>query len=180
MKKLILITILLVCCAAWLRSDTLSTLLSVDLRHDLKKVTGSATTTDKGNWRISQGFINGTATDSLEANAVLTYSADITSASAVIIDLNAATDPFGGSVALDTVKAMALRNLDTSNSITLGDGTSSSFSAGMAAGTIVTIPPTGAYIVTAPHAGWSVATPAYIIINTDSTAEYDLRIIGTQ
>ena len=180
MKKALFLIAIMALIAAASGADTLSTLLSVDLRHDLKKVTGSAITHDKGNWRISQGFIDGNATDALEANAVLTYSNDITSASAVIIDLNAATDPFGGSVALDTVKAMALRNLDTSNSITLGDGTTGSFAAGMATGTIITIPPLGAYIVTAPCAGWSVATPAYIVINTDSSAEYDLRIIGTQ
>ena len=179
-RKLLISLTLIVLCYAITSGDTLSTLFSLDLQHDLKSVNGSAITHNRGNLRISQGFIDGTATDSAQANAVINSSATVSSAAAVIIDLNAAIDPFGAAAALDTVKVLALRNLDASNSITLGDATASSFAGNMATGTIITVPPMGAYIITAPYAGWSVATPGYIIINCTDSAEYDLRIIGTK
>jgi hypothetical protein len=180
MKKLIIPFALVALLASVLAGDTLATLFSLDIRTDLKKVTGSAITRDSGSFRISQGFNDGNATDSLQANAVLNYSGTVSSAAAVIIDLNAATDPFGAAADLATVKVLALRNLDAANSITFGDGTGDSFAAGMATGTIITVPPMGAYVVTAPYAGFTVATPAYIIINCAGSAGYDLRIIGTK
>lgn len=180
MKKLIIFSLILACCAVYLRGDTLSAIFALNVVHDLKRVAGGTVTHDKGNFRINQGFINGNATDSAQASFIYSADADITSATAVLIDLNAIADPFGTSANLATVKVMALRNTGETGNIIFGNG-ATPFAPGMATATTVTIPPMGAYVMAAPYAGFAVATPSYLHISTaDDAASYELRIIGTQ
>lgn len=180
MKKLIIFSLILACCAVYLRGDTLSAIFALNVVHDLKRVTSGTVTHDKGNFRINQGFIDGNATDSAQARFVYSAEADITSATAVLIDLNAINDPFGSSADLATVKALALRNTGETGNIVIGNG-AAPFAPGMATATTITILPMGAHVVTAPYSGFAVATPSYLHISTaDDAASYELRIIGTE
>jgi hypothetical protein len=180
MKKALFLIAIISLIAAASGADTLSALLSVDLRHDLVSVSGSSIAHDKGNLRISQGFIDGNATDTAQASVVYSAGADITSATAIIVDLNAITGAFGSVLDLATVKALAVRNTGESGDIILNDG-ADPFAPGMATATIITLPPQGAYIVAAPYAGYAVATPSYLHISTaDDAASYSLVILGTQ
>lgn len=180
-KHLWLCLLVLASVAATVGGDSLSALFSVGLSHELKHVSGETITRDEGKFRYSMGFDNGSATDSVQANAVYNVRGEVSSGSRVSYDLQALTDAFGGAIVLNRVKAFSLKNLDGSDSLILGSG-AACFALGQATQTAVTIPPYGVYCVSAPYAGWDASITARLIKIEGSAAlaSFDLVLLGVE
>ncbi len=179
MKKILFILLLLSLACAW--GDTLSGLFSLNILTTFKHVSGNNITTEEGKTRISLGFDNGTATNSAQANAVYTIRSQVTSAAAVVYDLQNLTDGFGGTIVFNRVKWFAFRNIDSSDSITIGSG-SAPWAFDMATQSVITVGPTGAHVTLCPYAGLNAsATNRNIYVNTTGDlASFDLSIGGTE
>ena len=179
MRKWIVLVLVLI--AASSCADTLSVLFSMSFISTLKKVSGQSITTEEGKTRISLGFDNGTATDSAEANAVYNVRGEVTSAAAVVYDLGSLSDALGNTVTFNRVKIFAFRNLDASDSVTIGSG-STPFAFDAATSSVLTVGPMGARVILCPYAGLDASvTNRIIYINTSGDlASYDLSIAGTE
>jgi len=182
MKKYLgLVLLFLACIAVTVGGDSLSTLFSVGFSHELKHVSKETITRDVGKFKYSMGFDNGTATDSAQANAVYTVQAQVSSGTRVSYDLQSLTDAFGGSIVFNRIKGFALKNLDGTDSVIIGSGTTP-WAFGMATQTTVTIPPYGVYCLSWPYAGAdaSVAARLIKIEGAAAVASFDLVILGVE
>ena len=107
-----------------------------------------------------------------------------TGASETIFDLEALTDEFGDAVVFANVKAIHIRHR-TGGTLTIGGTTADQwFGTDILFGITnskIFIPAGGVFMAWSPTTGWPVTsnTKDKFIINTSTTATYDIVIIGT-
>lgn len=160
----------------------LNTQVSIGIRADLTGSADLSTPRDLLNYSLSTALVSGTGSG--QANKSFHDTRTLTSGGSEELDLaGGLTDAFGQTIALATVKVLFIRNKSSSRTLAVGGSASNGFSSwvGVASDT-VKVPPSGALLLIAPGAGYSVVSGTGDLLkianNTGSSCEYDIIIIG--
>jgi len=177
MRRLILF-LLLATIGITLWGDSLSSLLSIGIYHELKRVSGNTITRDIGNFKVSIGFEDGTATDSLEASKVYSIRGEVSSASPLTYDLASISGQLGGTTTFSRVKCFGIKNLDLTDSLILGSG-SLPWKGDLATASVETFGPNGGKVIWSPYEGLDASvTDRLIYLDSTDVASFDLLIVG--
>ena len=167
--------------AAPLAAESITAIYSVGISHEAKRVSGETVARDVGKFRVSTGFDAGTATDDAQIDTVWSVQAQVSSSSAVSYDLQSLAGKFGDTLVFERVKFFGIHNLDGTDTLRIGSGTTP-WAFGQATQTVVTIPPYGSWCQSGPLNGWDASVTARLI-NIESTAglaSFDLVIGGVR
>lgn len=174
MRHYIFVVFLLALAFACAGDESLTGNFSAAISHDFKSVLGSKTIRDTGATGLSQGFSFGTSTSAAQINAYHAAEYRVASDSEVGISFTQLTDLSGADIAITTPKAVIIRNLSTSATVTAGKASEPlSFVPGP-----ILLPPGGCLAMTSPLSGWDTATASTIYLSCDAVASCEVSILG--
>jgi len=171
------------CACVWADSELISAQTKVWLDQDYQNDNGLSVARDNTQIRAEVEYTNGTGSSTTVADIEWITQRELGSGATDIFDLaGGVSDPFGNALTFARVKSLHIRNLSTSESLTIGNATAPvSF---LSPATATYALERGAFVVwESPYAGFTVTagTGDLLKITNSSGASttYNIRVVGS-
>jgi len=165
---------------------TLKTSLRATIAYDLVGSPDLGSTRSQFSGHADTLLADGTGTD--QADRIFADKRTLNASASEDIDLagGGLTDPHGAALTFAKVKAICVRtSKSNTNNVVVGGAASNAFQGPFGnANDVVAIQPGGAFMITAPKAGWTVTAGTGDLLKIansggGSSVEYEIEIVGT-
>lgn len=171
MNRIVLFLFLASICIAAFASEILTGSVVVSISHEYKNIDSSKTLKDSSSVSLKQVFSYGTSTATAQVNGYFYHVYGLKSGTETVIRTQDLTDIAGEWLIFDSIKAIVVKNLDSSSTITVGSSTQEGLF-------YAVVPPGGIACWMAPYGGYSTATYTDIPLNTDGVASCEVSLLG--